>query len=818
MHSPKSWNSWSHGLFRVMTPNIFCTMRYTLGISATREQLFAKDTPVEFVYLLKTGGIYQERISQDDQGHFRITLRHEVRPGELIGHYDLLYSQRHSTRARALEFSSLWAIKANALNRLLYRYPSLRNWIAPLDKIARLRTMPFFGRLDLAALSYVADACQVKSFGVDARIYAAEDPANMLYIVDQGQVGLSWPDGRKQLVGNGMAFGFLDQALPMPSDGRTTQYGHDATATTHTNVFLLTRRNAIEIADLNPERIGHQLRRAREQTINTVGVFNKYPESDRYALIGYMSHYLMPIHHLIMQQGEMGDSLWILMPGGHATLHALEGGQALQPTPVIGPNFFSELALRVEHPLDSTVEAEPGSQWLRLHNQDFQIFLQQHGAHLIDQLTMSPAAERYLGQTHTRQRYAWLQKGEKLVLFRRRHWIVLVRKTIFSFIEFCVFVLLAAVSFYMQWIGPGQIWLVGIIATAGALHFAWGVIDYLNDYVLVTSQRLVRQEQVLFVTESHQAAFLEQIRNVDVNTTFLGNLLQYGHLRVQTAAASGTIDFNFAPDPNTIRRTVLEQQNSRLQQYQASNKMVIQNLLEERLGLWLKMPNRVRRDTQRHGHGELRTWWRKLRLYLILGRKAPPPDADLIVWHKHWFILLAKIIAPATGLLITLLLMLGEHLLPLPLRPYVAPLDILFGLIGLGMLAWLAWNVADWRNDTYEVDNRQIADVEKKPLFFSEQRRTALLGEIENIEVNIPSPLHYFLNFGNVHLQTAATQGDFTFDWVPNPRAVSEEIRRRIEIYRQLQEANRTRQRAQELPDWFEMYSRLGRDGSEQVS
>ncbi len=124
----------------------------------------------------------------------------------------------------------------------------------------------------------------------------------------------------------------------------------------------------------------------------------------------------------------------------------------------------------------------------------------------------------------------------------------------------------------------------------------------------------------------------------------------------------------------------------------------------------------------------------------------------------------------------------------------------------------MAWIVADWRNDTYEVDATQISDVEKKPLFFSEQRRTALLGEIENIEVSIPSPLHYLLNFGNVRLQTAASQGEFTFDWVPNPRGVSEEIRRRIEVYRYQQENKRARQRAQELPDWFEMYNRLGGD------
>jgi hypothetical protein len=159
-----------------------------------------------------------------------------------------------------------------------------------------------------------------------------------------------------------------------------------------------------------------------------------------------------------------------------------------------------------------------------------------------------------------------------------------------------------------------------------------------------------------------------------------------------------------------------------------------------------------------------------------------------------------------------LTILIGEQLLPLPLQQFVLPINILLVILGLWLMGWLAWIIADWRNDTYEIDAKQIADVEKKPLFFSEQRRTALLGEIENIEVSIPSPLHYLLNFGNVRLQTAASQGEFSFNWVPNPRGVSEEIRRRIEVYRYQQENNRARQRAQELPDWFEMYNRLGGD------
>jgi hypothetical protein len=185
---------------------------------------------------------------------------------------------------------------------------------------------------------------------------------------------------------------------------------------------------------------------------------------------------------------------------------------------------------------------------------------------------------------------------------------------------------------------------------------------------------------------------------------------------------------------------------------------------------------------------------------------------ERVIWRKHWIILVGRASASLAALLTVIALLIGEQLLPRQLQQFVLPINILLVLVGLWAIGWLAWIIEDWRNDTYEIDAKQIADVEKKPLFFSEQRRTALLGEIENIEVSIPSPFHYLLNFGNVRLTTAAAQGEFSFDWVPDLRGVSEEIRRRIEVYRYQQENNRARQRAQELPDWFEMYNRLGGD------
>jgi CRP-like cAMP-binding protein/membrane protein YdbS with pleckstrin-like domain len=793
---------------------------------APRDPLFVQDARVDAIYFLLSGKLFQERIVQHDgvqrdgvqrdgvqrdSVQRRATLRREAQAGEWLGHYDLLFTQHYSTRARALAPCWLIAVQAAPLSRLISRYPRVRERMAPLEKIGRLRTVPAFGRLDLTTLAYVADACQAVKHQANTQLYTADDPATDFMVVDHGQVLLRRPGERDLGVGNGMAFGYLDTAIS-PQVDPPPAYGHAAITTVPSIIFTFPRRTLFELTNLTPETIAPRLRALADNALAQVTVFSDYSAEERQTLLGYMSHYHIPIHHLVMQQGEVGDSLWVLMPDSQATLYALESGQALHPTRVQGPNFFGELALRVEHTLKSTVQAEPGSHWLRLHMDDFRAFLRDHGYHFQARMKLSPEAAKRLGREHARQRYGFLMPEENLILFQRRHPLALFKKVFFSLTLSTLLIITWLLLNSQGWLSPPVYWLIGLLGTVSLAQFSWGIADHFNDWLLVTNQRLVRQEKVLFINEWRQAAFLEQIRNIDVASDFLGNLFQYGEVNIRTAASSGSINFDFVPNPARVRQTILEQQSARQQHYQASSKLVIQNILEDRFGLRLHLPSRVLPVVAAPTIRIAQTWRERARAFLNFTRHLEIRTADRIVWRKHWFMLLGRLSPPGFVLLVILAILIGQAYIPDDLRRLITPLGIALALLGLIMAGWAAWIVTDWRNDTYEIDSKQIADVEKKPLFFSEQRRTALLGEIENIEVNIPSPLHYLLNFGNVRLQTAASQGEFSFDWVPDPRGVAEEVRRRIEIYRYEQETNRARQRAQELPDWFEMYNRLGAD------
>ncbi|MBW7881805.1 MAG: PH domain-containing protein [Caldilineaceae bacterium] len=152
----------------------------------------------------------------------------------------------------------------------------------------------------------------------------------------------------------------------------------------------------------------------------------------------------------------------------------------------------------------------------------------------------------------------------------------------------------------------------------------------------------------------------------------------------------------------------------------------------------------------------------------------------------------------------------GEILgVPDEYRPIVHGITIAVAVATLVALARVVWVVADWRNDTYEVSDDELLHVDRMPLGLSEDRKSAGLGHIQNVSMSIPTPIHWLFNFGNVTCQTAAELGAFVFFAVPDPRAVAQEILTRMDRYRRRQETDAARKRAQELPDWFEMYHRL---------
>jgi hypothetical protein len=278
---------------------------------------------------------------------------------------------------------------------------------------------------------------------------------------------------------------------------------------------------------------------------------------------------------------------------------------------------------------------------------------------------------------------------------------------------------------------------------------------------------------------------------------------------IQTASTSGVISFEYTRNFSRLNKVISEQRRRRLLHTVAQSKMTIHRMLGKRLGLGLALPRQVYRG------GRLRA--------METVQDQPPrgtavmrwKSGDKIIWRRHWMVLLPKVWWAVLILLFWLVMLFIPQVLP----AYSELSGFwLFFVVSVRVVSFIGvvvafirvgWVISNWRNDTYEVSDESLVHVEKLPLSLAEDRKSASLGKIQNVEMYIRSPLQWLFNYGDVVCQTAAEEGDFTFNGVPDPRAVADEIQRRIERFRRQAEIANIEQRAKDLPDWFEVYNTL---------
>jgi CRP-like cAMP-binding protein/membrane protein YdbS with pleckstrin-like domain len=718
-----------------------------------------------------------------------------------------LFETTFRTRAVAQEPCRLLAITAAAMSRLVFRFPDMRQKLAPMDLIGRLRTFPLLGEVELVGLGFLADALANADRKAGDVLYHRGSTVEQIYLLSEGQVELQWENRPTSWVGNGTLLGLAHGG----STGPVTMQ-HTCIASLPARIFSVPRKVFISITGIRPDTPGLAAIAMCESLVTGLRLFARFSDEQRRRIAGFFSHNLYPSNHLLIQQNEAADSLWVLLPKSNAIIDAIDdSGRNMLDTVVTGPTYFAETALLGQFPQDSTVEADAGSEWLRLHWRDFEYFDAVEPADLHALLQVKTPRQALLVGKEARRKYPWLQPGEVVAYFSRRHWIAFVFKNFLTLVFIGLVVVFGVVGRAL----PGQqMWVIAtviLLLVLAGLALVWGVIDYRNDWLVVTNRRVVNQEKLLFVHAWRKEAPLEQIQSVDFLRNFIGRWLGYGTLIVRTAGTGGEILFNYTTNFDELRSVIRGQQAQRKRHTVAQSKISIHRQLEKRLGLMVEPPSRITR-VEPPPPPQKETWWSKLKGRQGLGIRWE--EGNRIIWRKHWMALLPRI---GWGWLTPfMIIMLGVGWWAISTQQVPPELDTVANVLQWFLLLFLvafmlrlAWVVVDWYNDTYEVSDNEVANLRKLPFGLREDRRSAPLGRIQNVEMRIPSPLHWLLDYGNVVIQTAAEFGTLIFYSVPNPRAVADEILARMEKSQKRQEEEEARRRAQDLPDWFEMYNRL---------
>lgn len=787
--------------------------------------LYKQDTPIQAIYILVDGRISQYR--EDEVAGRRVRrFSRTVGAGKLLGHLEFLYDDAYRTYARTNEVCRLIAIDIHAFGRLIYHFPQIRDRLFSQNVADRLATFPFMTQLALPVSLHpiVAGFLADETIGVDylpeQRIYAAGDASDKLYLIHRGQVELAQVGQPHRRLGNGALFGAAVGASRFIGLGvGNRQMVQTATSQTNTTIYTLPYHSFVSITGLDPDHVMGDALAQRETAIQRLSVFSRLDDEARRQIAGFVSHIYFPNTHLLVQQGEEADSLWVLLDG-RAAIRALDKeGAHLNTAVAVGPTYFAELALLGQVSQESTVEAQPGSVWLRFHWRDLEAVSAQLGYPLRPLLNIRTSRTIRPLEATVKQKYDWLQPGEQVIIFSRRHWMAFLRKNLPTLILFGFLTAFYLLAYLIP--GPQELLrpIILILMVLTGIALAWGTVDYLNDWLVITNRRVMNQEKVLFITEWRKEAPLEQIQNVDFRSNWIGKLLDYGTMSIATAATQGTITFDYTTNFRNLRATIIEQREQRRRHTTAQSKLTIQRTLEARLGLAIDTPSRVY-----YGGvpAPTPTGWRK-RAAESMNTRLRRVQGDRIIWRKHWLVLIPRLWFPLAvfgGLLVLAILppLTGALGAPEGSRPLLNALTLIGAILTLIALVHVVWVVVDWRNDTYEVSNLEIAHVDRVPLGISEDRMSAGLGRIQNVSMSVPSPLHWLFNYGDVVCQTAAETGAFIFYAVPDPRAVAQEILRRMDNHRRQEERDAARKRSQELPDWFEMYNRIEPEVLEQRS
>jgi CRP-like cAMP-binding protein len=493
---------------------------------------------------------------------------------------------------------------------------------------------------------------------------------------------------------------------------------------------------------------------------------------------------------IILQQGTPARDLCLIVRGAVELVHETpEASQRL--TTLEAGDTLGERELAYSLPWQATVRALKPTVILRWDREGLNAFLQSH-PHARSSIRLA-AKSRNLA---SRLRFDWLASNEVIYGLVRRHTITLVQALILP-----VLLLLGSVGL-TRWAlslsNSARIWLASGVFLVGVFLTIWQIVDWFNDYYLVTNRRVVWLEKVIAIYDNRQEAPLHMVLSVSVSTEVLGRLLGYGNVIVRTY--TGQIVFRNIGSPHAMADLIeahwRRAQSRRSQEDQAFKELSIRSVLDpESLPDSLPDSSEAPRSTLpdvRQTEIGLGHWTLEVRF----------EKGGIITYRKHWAVLLRRLAIPTLCLLLGLGA-LGARLSGLLESFPQSTFVIVTALWTLLAALWGLYEYVDWANDIYQITPDQIVDIKKKPL----SRQISKVAPIENIlgtEVDRKGIMGLVLNYGNVITIIGTEQ--FIFQGVYNPIAVQQDIVRALDACLEGKKEDERRQRRQEMVEWLRVY------------
>lgn len=399
-------------------------------------------------------------------------------------------------------------------------------------------------------------------------------------------------------------------------------------------------------------------------------------------------------------------------------------------------------------------------------------------------------------------RLNWRGPRESVHYIARRHWIFLALRLLPVFL---VGALTVGGSAYLTVVVAAEATYPLVLLTLFALlsggWLIWTIVDWTNDYAIVTNRRILFLEKILLLYDSRQEVPLDAALADDLKTSYIGRILGYGSVLIRTY--TGQLVLNRLAKPELVINLLKElRERSKITQKQERRETIDQTI-RQKLGMQTTElpPGEPPETPVQIKPGALQEWLSELLLLRV------EHEGD-ITYRTHWSILLAKIWLPTLLMAVVFIVALLVAVRVISLSPTIA-LVLLFGIGPLLFLWWL-YQLVDWRNDRYIVTQDMIIDVYRKPLG-TEEKKSAPLRNILSIDYERKGFLGLVLNFGTVYIRVG--DSTFTFDNVLNPAEVQREVFQKFMDFKQREERKADNAQREQLAEWIELYHKAIHEG-----
>ncbi len=169
--------------------------------------------------------------------------------------------------------------------------------------------------------------------------------------------------------------------------------------------------------------------------------------------------------------------------------------------------------------------------------------------------SMPPSASPEIDNTN--RHFKGQQKNEVLVVFCRKHWIVILPHifllTLLMAVPFVIFMFRTQYNF-AEFISTVAYRTIAVIAIIGITYFSHVCfLKFLNYYLqtfIITNFRVVQLDQTLYFTRNRDSIDLREIQDIEIHQKgIFPTILNYGELIITLSSAHATKHITFTPNP-----------------------------------------------------------------------------------------------------------------------------------------------------------------------------------------------------------------------------------------------------------------------------